>query len=107
KPTTRARWRCSSRRAAIIRMRGFPNMRRPMRHVRIRAAAVVVFLACVAVAPRAGWAASLDLTGTPGNNYDKANFRLWYPDGPGPLRAIVVLVPGSNGDGRPQADDPF
>src|SRR5205807_7178419 len=31
----------------------------------------------------------------------------WYPDGAGPFRAVAVLVPGSNGDGRPQVDDPF
>jgi poly(3-hydroxybutyrate) depolymerase len=42
----------------------------------------------------------------PGENFDKAEFRLWLPDISGPVRAIVVLVPGSNGDGRPMADDP-
>jgi dienelactone hydrolase len=42
----------------------------------------------------------------PGNNYDKAEFRLWYPKGSSSLRAMVVLTPGSNGDGRPQVDDP-
>src|ERR1041385_1008542 len=43
----------------------------------------------------------------PGDNYDKADFRLWMPDGAGRLRALVILVPGSNGDGRPQVDEPF
>jgi poly(3-hydroxybutyrate) depolymerase len=43
---------------------------------------------------------------TPGANYDKAEFRLWLPAGAGTVRAVVVLVPGSNGDGRPMADDP-
>lgn len=42
----------------------------------------------------------------PGANYDKAEFRLWQPAGPGALRAVVVLVPGSNGDGRSMVDDP-
>jgi poly(3-hydroxybutyrate) depolymerase len=79
-----------------------------MPRFRVRAAALAVaFIVCACAAPRAARAATLDLTGAPGNNYDKANFRLWYPDGAGPVRAIVVLVPGSNGDGRPQADEAF
>jgi poly(3-hydroxybutyrate) depolymerase len=48
-----------------------------------------------------------DETIAPGNNYDKAEFRLWVPPSAGPVRAVLVLVPGSNGDGRPQAEDPF
>lgn len=42
----------------------------------------------------------------PGANFDKAEFRLWLPDGAATVRALVVLVPGSNGDGRGQVDDP-
>src|SRR5206468_10839267 len=41
----------------------------------------------------------------PGENFDKADFRLWIPEGAGALRATVVLVPGSNGDGRPMVAD--
>lgn len=41
----------------------------------------------------------------PGHNFDKAEFRLWYPDGVARLRGIVLLMPGSNGDGRPMALD--
>ena len=78
-------------------------MRRPL--MRVSALTVMMLAACAAA--RTVSAATLDLTGAPGNNYDKANFRLWIPDGAGPLRAVVVLVPGSNGDGRPQADDEF
>jgi dienelactone hydrolase len=48
---------------------------------------------------------TMDETVPPGNNYDKAEFRLWIPEGNRPLRAAVILVPGSNGDGRPQAED--
>ena len=40
-----------------------------------------------------------------GANFDKADFRLWYPAGVPALRGVVVLVPGSNGDGRAQAED--
>lgn len=43
----------------------------------------------------------------PGANYDKAEFRLWLPPNLPRVRAILVLVPGSNGDGRPQVEDPF
>lgn len=40
-----------------------------------------------------------------GGNYDTAEFRLWYPKKAGPVRGIVILVPGSNEDGRPMVDD--
>ena len=49
---------------------------------------------------------SLDEAAAPGKNYAKAEFRLWYPDGVDRIQAVAVLVPGSNGDGRPSADDP-
>lgn len=47
----------------------------------------------------------LDESVPPGANFDKANFRLWYPSDGAQIRAILVLMPGSNGDGRPQAQD--
>jgi poly(3-hydroxybutyrate) depolymerase len=48
---------------------------------------------------------TIDETIPPGKNYDKAQFRLWRPENAGPLRAVVVLVTGSNGDGRPMVED--
>ena len=51
-------------------------------------------------------AATLDEAAPPGANYAKAEFRLWYPETVTHIRAVAVLVPGSNGDGRPSADDP-
>jgi poly(3-hydroxybutyrate) depolymerase len=48
---------------------------------------------------------TIDETIAPGNNYDKANFRLWMPRDVVTMRAILVLVPGSNGDGRSAVDD--
>jgi poly(3-hydroxybutyrate) depolymerase len=44
---------------------------------------------------------------TPGANFDKAIFRLWVPAGEAreALRGTVVLVPGSNGDGRAMVAD--
>ncbi len=44
--------------------------------------------------------ATYDVTMPPGANFDKANFRLWLPGGTAPVQGIVVLTPGSNGDGR-------
>ena len=40
-----------------------------------------------------------------GANYDKAEFRLWYPANIKSFRAILVLVPGANSDGRPDVGD--
>ena len=50
---------------------------------------------------------ALDITipSTATSNFDHADFRLWLPEGDGPLKAIVVLVPGSNGEGRRMAND--
>jgi poly(3-hydroxybutyrate) depolymerase len=54
---------------------------------------------------QSAFAATFDAAVAPGNNYDKAEFRLWLPDGARSVRALIILVPGSNEDGRPQADD--
>lgn len=77
-----------------------------MRHrARFAAACLVATVAVCSVAYAQGAGTTLDEVVTPGNNYDKAEFRLWYPNGPQSLRAVVVLVPGSNVDGRAQVDD--
>jgi len=65
-------------------------------------AALAVASGARAQAPSAGL---LEEAAPAGANYDKAEFRLWYPKNAKVLRAIVVLVPGSNGDGRGQVDD--
>jgi poly(3-hydroxybutyrate) depolymerase len=65
-------------------------------------------LACLANGATAqapvGW--SQDVTIRPGANYDRAAFRLWMPARTEAIRAVAVLVPGSNGDGRPEVTDP-
>jgi poly(3-hydroxybutyrate) depolymerase len=48
---------------------------------------------------------SIEEVAAPGNNYEIAEFRFWAPPNAGPLQAVAVLVPGSNGDGRAAADD--
>jgi len=67
------------------------------------------FLSSVAVVLLAASAraASFDVSMPSGANFDKAEFRLWIPDGVARVRALAILVPGSNGDGRPQVDEPF
>ena len=39
--------------------------------------------------------------------FTKAAFRFWSPAPDQPIRAILVLVPGSNDDGRRNAKDPL
>lgn len=50
-------------------------------------------------------AQTFDVSLPPGENFDTAGFRLWHPEGAGVLRGILVLVPGSNGDGRGEVED--
>jgi poly(3-hydroxybutyrate) depolymerase len=63
-------------------------------------------LLAAALLVAASLSATLDVTTGPGANYEKAEFRLWLPESAAPLRAVLVLVPGSNGDGRPDVLDP-
>lgn len=66
----------------------------------------LVLLGCVGCA-QVSPGHTLEDTAAPGANYDKAEFRLWYPDNARFLRAVLVLVPGSNADGRPDVGDRF
>lgn len=50
-------------------------------------------------------AQTLDDSLPPGENYNVAEFRLWMPQAVRTIREVVVLVPGSNGDGRAMAQD--
>ncbi len=70
-------------------------------------AAAVVLLASSASASQAPAGSLFDETIPPGANFDKAEFRLWVPPDVARVRAVLVLVPGSNGDGRPMAEDAF
>ncbi len=44
---------------------------------------------------------TFDVTIPPGENYDKAEFRLWVPDEPDTIKGVLVAVHGSNLDSRP------
>jgi dienelactone hydrolase len=68
---------------------------------------LIVSAICVVCAGATGFAATFDESIPSGANFDKADFRLWLPENVGPVRALAILVPGSNGDGRAQVDDPF
>lgn len=65
-----------------------------------RAPLLGVLVLALQAAPSAATAATLDHAAPPGDNYDVAEFRLWYPGDAVTLRGVVMLVPGSNGDGR-------
>lgn len=60
-------------------------------------------IACAQVLP----GKSFDHAAGPGANYETAEFRLWYPLQSKSFRAILLLVPGSNEDGRPHVNDRF
>jgi dienelactone hydrolase len=47
----------------------------------------------------------MDWAAYAGENYDRAAFRVWFPDGVASVRGVIVLVPGSNEDGRSQIED--
>jgi dienelactone hydrolase len=68
---------------------------------------IVALLIAAASFAQAAPSAGIDYAVPPGGNYDKAEFRLWLPPASGTVQAVLVLVPGSNGDGRPMADEPF
>ena len=68
--------------------------------------AAATLLLSIAMPTKAQKVGTFDAAIAPGNNYDKAEFRLWCPNDVGRMQALVVLVPGSNGDGRPSVDDP-
>lgn len=67
--------------------------------------AVAVVPASEIAAQSAAASSTLDDSLPPGTNFDKAQFRLWVPPAAGALRGALILVPGSNGDGRSMAED--
>jgi poly(3-hydroxybutyrate) depolymerase len=77
--------------------------------IRVAIATVAAAAAITIPAPLCAQAASgttVDHEIPAGNNFAKAAFRLWLPDGVKTYRAVVLLMPGSNGDARSQVDDP-
>lgn len=68
-------------------------------------ATVFVVSAAANATAQAASSSVVDDSIPPGANFDKAQFRLWLPSAGGALRGALVLVPGSNGDGRAMAQD--
>ena len=59
----------------------------------------------VAALASAAHADTYEFSHPPGPNFDKAEFRLWLPESSAFVRATLVLVPGSNLDGRDQVEN--
>ncbi len=77
-------------------------------HLRSLLSAFSLVALCAAPGASGAQASSgvtLDDSLPPGANYDKAQFRFWLPHDAAAVRAVLVLVPGSNGDGRSMAED--
>jgi dienelactone hydrolase len=70
---------------------------------------LVWFIMIITVARKvnAQEAVTIDYKGISGNNYNMAEFRLWFPKNVSRLQAVVLLMPGSNGDGRPAVENPI
>jgi len=67
--------------------------------------AFLVFRSAIAAAPATA-EDILDEASPPGTNFERAEFRLWLPAEAALVRGVLVLVPGSNDDGRAMVDDP-
>ena len=65
----------------------------------------LLFAAALTMSASASAQTVIDDSIPPGTNFDKAQFRLWLPPAGGALRGALILVPGSNGDGRSMAED--
>ncbi len=88
------------------------SLSRPARLSFIVASAVASAVALTtSTAPRAALAQGasssylLNDSIPPGANFDIAQFKYFLPANAGSVRAVAVLVPGSNGDGRAMAED--
>jgi hypothetical protein len=64
----------------------------------------IIFLFTLFFMP--GYSQSFNDSIPPGKNFDKALFRIRLPENNAVVRGVIVLVPGSNFDGRGEVDDP-
>jgi len=69
--------------------------------------AVIATVTAHAAAQEPATGLTLDESIPSGANFDKAEFRFWLPSPSGAVKGVVVLMPGSNGDGRSMAADVF
>jgi hypothetical protein len=52
-------------------------------------------------------AETVDISILSGENFATASFTIWYPDDIDFIEGVLVLMPGSNEDGRNQINDSF
>src|SRR5579871_3274063 len=71
----------------------------------LAAAIIAILMGALSAGTQARLGRTIDQSVPSGDNYDKAEFRLWLPDSVDKVRSAIILVPGSNGDGRPEAED--
>jgi hypothetical protein len=86
----------------------FPSLQAWQTSIAVGVAIALLVGAAPAIAQTAAAAsgAHWDEAAPAGANYQTAEFRLWLPPAAGAARAVLVLMPGSNGDGRGAVDDP-
>ena len=66
---------------------------------------IIIALSTLFITP--AFAATYEVTMKPGNVYNMAAFKMWTPPKVDNFRGILMLNPGSNGDGRSQVDDKY
>ncbi|MBT6329755.1 MAG: hypothetical protein HOJ34_08235, partial [Kordiimonadaceae bacterium] len=66
---------------------------------------IIIALSTLFITP--AFAATYEVTMKPGNVYNMAAFKMWTPPNVDNFRGILMLNPGSNGDGRSQVDDKY
>ncbi|MCB1843978.1 MAG: hypothetical protein KDI09_13525, partial [Halioglobus sp.] len=74
-----------------------------MSNIITRVAGRTAFL-LLALCANSAHSQTFDVALPSGKNYDQAQFRMWVPENAQTIKAALVLVPGSNGDGRDQVD---
>ncbi len=77
-----------------------------VRRLHVIGGMALLLLAAPAAAQPGKPTATWDEAIAAGANYQTAEFRLWLPPGDSAVRAVLVLTPGSNGDGRAAVDNP-
>ena len=68
---------------------------------------VILMIIIGALCNTAAHAETYDVTMEPSAVHNMSAFRLWTPEGVDRFRGILMLNPGSNGDGRPAVDDEY
>ena len=68
---------------------------------------IILMVFIVSITPFGLRAETFDVTMKSSPVHNISAFRMWTPEGVDKFRGILMLNPGSNGDGRPQVDDEY